>query len=123
RIGRAPVMTYSVPGYVWMVTDAVRVDAYTRAMRSVITPGSFVIEIGTGIGVFAVIAKQMGARRVVAIEPDEAITVARMIAKDNGEPDIEFIQGLSTDVGFADQADIVVSDLRGVLPLYNGHLQ
>jgi protein arginine N-methyltransferase 1 len=106
-----------------MVTDAPRVDAYTRAMQAVITPGSFVIEIGTGIGVFAVLASRMGARRVVAIEPSDAIAVARMIAKDNGEPGIEFIQGLSTGVSFAEKADVVVSDLRGVLPLFDGHLQ
>lgn len=116
-------MVYSIPGYVWMVTDAVRVDAYARALQSVITPESFVIEIGAGIGVFAVMARRMGARRVVAIEPSDAILVARMLAKDNGEPDIEFIQGLSTDVSFGEKADVVVSDLRGVLPLYDGHLQ
>jgi protein arginine N-methyltransferase 1 len=116
-------MTYSVPAYIWMVTDAVRVDAYTRAMQSVITPKSFVIEIGTGIGVFAVMAKRMGARRVVAIEPSDAIAVARLLAKDNGEPAIEFIQALAKDVSFSEKADVVVSDLRGVLPLYNAHLQ
>src|SRR5437762_1461514 len=116
-------MVYNVPAYLWMVMDAVRVDAYARALQSVITPESFVIEIGTGIGVFAVMAKRMGARRVVAIEPSDVIAVARMIAKDNGEPGIEFIQGLSTDCTFSEPADVVVSDLRGVLPLHNGHLQ
>ena len=115
-------MTYSIPGYLWMVTGAGRVDAYARALQSVITPDSFVIEIGTGIGVFAVMASRMGARRVVAIEPSDAIVVARMLAKDNGEPGIEFIQALSTEVSFHEKADVVVSDLRGVLPLFDGHL-
>ena len=115
-------MQYSIPGYLWMVTDEVRVDAYACALRSVITPESFVVEIGTGIGVFAVMAKQLGARRVVAIEPSDAISVARMVAQDNGA-EVEFIQALSTDVSFPERADVVVSDLRGVLPLFNGHLQ
>ena len=114
---------YSVPEYLWMVTDPVRVDAYARALRAAITPQSFVIEIGTGIGVFAVMARQMGARRVVAIEPSDAIAVARQIAKDNGCPDIEFIQALARSVSFSERADIVVSDLRGVLPVFNGHLE
>src|SRR5439155_15945350 len=81
------------------------------------------IEIGTGIGVFAVMARRMGARRVVAIEPDDAIAAAKMVAADNGETGIEFVQGLSNDISFSEKADVVVSDLRGVLPLYNGHLQ
>jgi len=105
-----------------MVTDATRVEAYRRALRSVITPDSFVIEIGTGIGVFAVIAKQLGARRVVAIEPSDAIAVAKMIAHDNGATGIEFIHGLSTDVSLSEKADVIVSDLRGVLPLFDSHL-
>src|SRR5206468_8396923 len=111
------------PAYLRMVTDRPRVDAYTRALRSVITPDSFVIEIGTGIGVFAVMARRMGARRVVAIEPDDAIAVAKMVAADNGDTGIEFVQGLSTDLSFSERADVVVTDLRGVLPLHNGHLQ
>jgi protein arginine N-methyltransferase 1 len=49
--------------------------------------------------------------------------VARMVAGDNGDTGIEFVQGLSTDLSFSEKADVVVSDLRGVLPLYDGHLQ
>ena len=116
------MLHYNLAAYVSMVTDALRVDAYARALQSVITPGSFVIEIGTGIGVFAVMASRLGARRVVAIEPSDAIAVARMLAKDNGASDIEFIQGLSTSVSLPEKADVIVSDLRGVLPLFNGHL-
>jgi protein arginine N-methyltransferase 1 len=48
--------------------------------------------------------------------------VAKMVASDNGVTGIEFVQGVSTGVSFAERADVVVSDLRGVLPLYGGHL-
>jgi type I protein arginine methyltransferase len=116
-------MMYSVSGYADMIADSVRVDAYGRALRSVITPQSFVVEIGTGIGVFAVIARQMGARRVVAIEPSDAIAVARMLARENGQSDIEFVQALSRDVTLSEPADVVFSDLRGVLPPFNGHFK
>jgi type I protein arginine methyltransferase len=115
-------MMYSLSGYADMIADAVRVDAYVRALRSVIRPQSFVVEIGTGIGVFAVLARQMGARRVVAIEPSDAIAVARLIANENDQPGIEFIQALSKDVTLSEPADVVFSDLRGVLPPFNGHL-
>jgi protein arginine N-methyltransferase 1 len=114
---------YSLSGYADMITDAVRVDAYAHALRSVITPHSFVVEIGTGIGVFAVMARQMGARRVVAIEPSDAIAVARLIAHENDQSGIEFIQALAKDVTLSEKADIIVSDLRGVLPPFNGHFR
>ena len=117
-----PVTTYSVTGYVTMITDLVRFDAYARAMRAAIKPGAFVLEIGTGVGVFAVLARQLGARRVVAVEPSDAITVARLIARDNGVSDIEFIQALSTDISLSEKADVIVSDLRGVLPQMTGHI-
>jgi protein arginine N-methyltransferase 1 len=116
-------MMYSLSGYAEMIADSVRVDAYARALRSVITPQSFVVEIGTGIGVFAVMARQMGARRVVAIEPSDAIAVARLIANENDQSGIEFIQALAKDVTLSEQADVIVSDLRGVLPPFNGHFQ
>jgi type I protein arginine methyltransferase len=114
---------YSIPSYVKMITDGVRVDAYAKAMRRVITPDSFVLEIGTGVGVFAVMASQLGARRVVAIEPSDAIAVARLLAKDNGATAVEFIQALSQDVTLSERPDVIVSDLRGMLPVYDGHLK
>src|SRR5258708_252119 len=113
---------YSLCGYAAMIADSVRVQAYASALRSVITPQSFVVEIGTGIGVFAIVARRLGARRVVAIEPSDAIAVARSIASDNGEDQIEFVQAMARDVTLSERADVVFSDLRGVLPLFGSHL-
>jgi protein arginine N-methyltransferase 1 len=113
---------YSLNGYGDMITDTVRMDAYVRALRSAVRPGSVVLDIGTGTGIFALLACRMGARRVYAIEPADAIGVAREIAAANGCADsIEFIQGLSTEVTLAERADVIVSDLRGVLPFCGGH--
>src|SRR5947207_11475447 len=115
-------LMYSLSLHAEMVADRVRVDAYARALRSVVTPDSFVVDIGTGIGIFAVIARRLGARRVVAIEPSDAIAVARLIAQENDQSDIEFIQALAKDVTLSEPADVIVSDLRGVLPLFDNHL-
>ncbi|MFI5106325.1 MAG: hypothetical protein ACHP79_15490, partial [Terriglobales bacterium] len=72
---------------------------------------------------FAVLACQLGARRVYAIEPEPVIQVAREIAAANGCADrIEFIEDISTRVTLPVRADVIVSDLRGVLPLFQGHL-
>jgi len=82
-----------------------------------------VVDIGTGVGIFALIACRLGARRVFAIEPNEAIQVARDIAAANGYSDrIQFIQDLSTRVTLPEPAHVVVSDIGGALPLFQNHL-
>jgi len=114
---------YSVFDYGGMIADRARMDAYVRALRQVIKPDSVVLDIGTGTGVFALLACQMGARRVYAVEPDDAIQVAREIASANGfAGQIEFIQKLSTDVTLPERADVMVSDLGGLLPWFQHHL-
>jgi protein arginine N-methyltransferase 1 len=49
--------------------------------------------------------------------------VAREIARDNGvgEDRIEFIQAYSTDIELPERADVVLSDMRGMLPFLTGH--
>jgi protein arginine N-methyltransferase 1 len=106
-----------------MLGDGARSRAYTAALRQLTTSTSFVIDIGTGPGTFALLACRFGARRVVGIEPDDVIEVARETAADNDLADrVEFIQNVSTSVAFDERADVVVSDLRGALPLYRHHI-
>ncbi len=106
-----------------MIADAGRIDAYIRALQSAIRPGSVVVDLGSGPGLFALTAVQLGARRVYAIEPDNVIQVGRDAAREHGLSDrIEFIQDLSTNVTLPERADVIVSDLRGVLPWFANHL-
>jgi protein arginine N-methyltransferase 1 len=106
-----------------MIADQVRTDAYAQALREAIKPGSIVVDIGTGTGIFAVLACRYGARRVYAIEPSDVIEVARETAIANGCADcIEFIQALSTNVALPGRADVILSDLRGVLPPLGFHI-
>jgi protein arginine N-methyltransferase 1 len=114
---------YSVANYSSMIADHARMEAYVRALRQAVNPDSVVLDIGAGTGIFAMLACQFGARRVYAIEPDDAIQVAREIAAANGCADrIEFIQDLSTNVTLPERADVIISDLRGVLPLFQQHI-
>jgi len=114
---------YSVFSYGSMIADRARMDAYAQALRQAVQPGSVVLDIGTGTGIFAMLACRFGARRVYAIESSDAISVAREAAAANGLSErIEFIQDLSTRVTLPEQANVIISDLRGVLPLFQHHL-
>src|ERR1700722_6861520 len=106
-----------------MIADRVRIQAYSEALRRVIRPGSTVVDIGTGPGIMAVLACQLGAGRVFAIEPDEIIQVAREVAAANRCADkIVFYENLSTKVTLPGCADVMVSDMRGILPLFGQHI-
>ena len=98
-------------------------DAYVRALRQAVNPESIVLDIGAGTGIFSLLACQLGAKKVYAIEPADAIQVAREIAAENGyENQIEFVQKLSTEVKLPERADVIISDLRGILPLFQQHI-
>ncbi len=108
---------YDLIGYGSMIADDLRTDAYARALRESINPDSVVADIGTGTGLFALLACRFGARHVYAIEPDNAIALARETARANGcLKRITFIQNMSTRVRLPEPVDVVVSDIRGILP-------
>ena len=90
---------YDIAGYGAMVGDEARFHAYRDAMREQIGASTTVLDIGTGTGHHALVACQLGARHVYAVEPSDSIQVAREIARDNGFEDrISFIQDISTRV-------------------------
>src|SRR5438132_4214413 len=120
---RDAAIVYSIRNYGEMILDAARMDAYVRALRQAVKPGCVVLDIGTGTGIFALLACRFGARRVFAVEPSDAICVAQEIAAANGcAATIEFFQALSTDITLPERADVIVSDLRGILPFFGRHL-
>lgn len=98
-------------------------DAYQSALERHISPDSVVLDLGTGIGLIAICACKAGAKKVYAIEANDTIAIAQDLALENScEDRIEFIQGFSTDIELPERVDVIVSDLRGVLPLYGRHI-
>ncbi len=114
---------YSHITYGEMITDRKRMSAYSSALERLIRPGCVVLDIGSGPGVFALLACRFGAGHVHCVEPDDSIEVAKILAKSNGYADrMSFHQCVSTDLQLDGPADVVVSDLRGVLPLFENHI-
>lgn len=113
---------YSVADYARMIACDPRRRAYTDALREVVTKDTTVLDLGAGTGFFSLFAASLGAKHVVAIEKNPAIAVGRRAAAVNGFSErITFLHARAEDAtlppGFEAGFDVIVSDLRGMLPL------
>jgi protein arginine N-methyltransferase 1 len=109
---------YDLADYGAMIADRLRTEAYAQAIARAVKPGAVVMEIGCGPGLFSLLACRAGARRVYAMESNESVAFARELVAANGYSDrIEILHGASRRLNFSERADVIISDIRGVLPL------
>jgi type I protein arginine methyltransferase len=114
---------YSVYDYGQMIECEPRMSIYAEALRRAITPGCTVIDLGAAFGVFALLACKYGAGHVIAIEPDPSIELLMPMAKANGYADrITIIRDISTNYTPETKADVIVSDCRGTVSLFEQHI-
>jgi type I protein arginine methyltransferase len=114
---------YSLAHFGSMISDEIRMQAYLKAMKKAIRPGSIVLDIGTGTGIMAFFALKFGAKFVYAIEPNNLIHIAEEMAQANGfSSKVKFIKDFSTNVTLDEKVDVVVSDLRSALPFLEMHI-
>jgi SAM-dependent methyltransferase len=114
---------YRLIEYGAMLRDRRRIDAYRRALASVVTPATPVLDLGTGLGTFAILAARLGAKRVYAVDEADVITVAAENAAASGVADrITFLQTRAAELALPEPVDVLVSDLSSALPLYEEHL-
>ena len=107
---------YTVPDFGRMIADEVRTTSYAEAILRTVSPQSVVLDIGAGTGILSLLACRSGARRVYAVEPSDALGVARQVVGANGMTDrVVFIPALSTAIDLPEPVDIIVSSLHGVL--------
>ena len=111
---------YSLDEFALMFADKIRMEAYSAAIAQSVRPGDAVVDLGCGPGVFALLACKAGARRVYAIDMDGVVDFGRQLAAANGFGDrILFLRGDSRQIHLPERVNIVVSDVRGVLPLHS----
>jgi protein arginine N-methyltransferase 1 len=114
---------YSLRKFGDMIGDSARFNAYANAISRSVRAGDVVAEIGCGPALFSLLSCRAGAKRVYAIETEDIIDVARQIAAANGFADrIQFFQDDSRKVELPERVNVIVSDLRGVLPIFDGAL-
>jgi len=117
------MLSYDIHAFGRMIQDSVRTDAYAQALRRLVRPGSVVLDMGAGVGIWALLACRFGARKVYAVDPNDVIQIAREIAAANGYADkIEFINDMSTAVTLPEQADVLVTEMHGVVPMFEQNL-
>ena len=110
---------YGLDAFGAMIRDRVRTGAYCQALALAVNPGDVVVDLGAGAGVLTLHACRLGARLVHAIEPNTVIQVAREIVRANGfSQRVTFHQAMSLQVELPEPCDVLVTDPRGVLPLY-----
>ncbi|OGJ60178.1 hypothetical protein A2635_02205 [Candidatus Peribacteria bacterium RIFCSPHIGHO2_01_FULL_51_9] len=97
-----------------ILADSVRNSVFAKALQQVIVPGCTVLDIGSGTGFLAFLAKKMGAERCILIERDpEYVRLSQEIGKKNNMRGCTFVTGHSTDVREAIAADVIVSETLG----------
>lgn len=88
-----------------------RTGAFRKAIFQTVRRGDVVIDLGSGLGTYALFAAKAGARKVYVLEPGEIITVAEELARANGLRDrIEFIKGNSLYLDLPEKADVLLFD-------------
>jgi SAM-dependent methyltransferase len=98
-----------------MLADSVRNGLLVEAIRRHVSSETNFLDVGAGTGVWAILAAQLGAKRVVAIEIEEAlIPIIFRHAQENGVADrIEIIHANADDVKIRGKFDVIVSELFG----------
>src|SRR5258706_6046731 len=75
---------YSLDEFGEMVGDTLRFPAYREAIARAVKPGDSVVDIGSGPGVFALLACKAGAKKGYAIDTESGVGFGRQLAGTHG---------------------------------------
>jgi len=98
-----------------MLSDARRMTRYQSAIEAIVQPGDVVVDLGTGLGVLAIMAARAGAEHVYAVDvrPQVMPITERIIAANGLDERISLICSDAMDVELPQQVDVILNELIG----------
>lgn len=100
--------------YRHLLDDPIRIRAYRKAIRKTVRPGDTVLDLGCGLGTYALFAAQAGAKQVYAIDSEKVIYAAMEVARLNGyDRTIQFHRTSSEDYRPPRRVDCIVTEFFG----------
>ncbi len=98
--------------YAGLLEERTHVDAFLRAIAKTVRRGDHVVEIGCGLGTYALAAQQAGAARVTAIDSSAlAIAMARELGV--ARAGVRLVESNALDVTLQRRADVVIFEDYG----------
>ncbi|MFW9847075.1 MAG: 50S ribosomal protein L11 methyltransferase [Candidatus Thorarchaeota archaeon] len=96
-----------------LLSQRTRLAKFEQALQQVITEDSYVVDLGTGTGILAMLAAKAGAKKVTAVEIDRrSAEYAEQAIRSNGLSDvIEVVRSHYVDFRPARRADIVTCEM------------
>jgi protein arginine N-methyltransferase 1 len=96
------------------LADRHRLDAYRRALASVVRPGDVVADLAAGTGILGLLACEAGAARVYSVDEGPIIGLARQIAAESPYADrVAHVRGVVAWTELPERVDVIVSDQIG----------
>jgi hypothetical protein len=97
-----------------MIRDSTRTEAFARAIEETIKPGSVVLDVGAGTGIFSLMAARAGAARVYAVERTSVAGMVGRLAYINKLADvIRVIRQDVRAVTIPEKVDFIISEWMG----------
>ena len=98
-----------------MLADTRRMERYRAAIEAVVKPGDVVADLGTGLGVLAIMAVRAGAARVYAGDVRSfLLPITRRVIEANNMADrIILVDADATAVELPESVDLIINELIG----------
>ena len=96
------------------LSDRVKLEKYQAAIDRLVRPEHVVLDLGCGSGLLGLMALRAGARKVLFVEEDAIIEVARQTVANMGFADkAEFFKANSFKLELAERVDVALCDHVG----------
>jgi predicted RNA methylase len=117
-IDREYVTPFTVLQAASLLSHKTRIRKFRQAIDKVVKPDHYVIDLGSGSGVLAILAARKGAR-VTAVDANrDSLKYAEQAAKLNGVAEnIEFVHTHFSDLELKERADVVICEMLSSMML------